>query len=53
MEWMENKIKDVVKNLMKWNDEQLDVAGADNNYIEGYHDALIDIMNELEIEMEN
>ena len=53
MEWMENKIKDVVKNLMKWNDEQLNMAGADNNYIEGYHDALIDIMNELEIEMEN
>lgn len=50
MEWMENKIKDVVANLKEQMEQQLNKAGADNNYIDGYCDALIDFMYELEIE---
>ena len=50
MEWMENKIKDVVTSLTEQMQQQLNKAGADNNYIEGYCDALIDLMYELEIE---
>lgn len=52
MEWMENKIRDIIENLMEQNKKDLKQTG-NNLYCEGYYDALVDIVNELEIEMEN
>lgn len=49
MEWIEDKIKDVITSLTEQMQQELNKAGADNNYIEGYCDALIDLMYELEI----
>lgn len=52
MEWMENKIKDVIENLIKQNDETWGCSGVDNSYCDGFHDALIEVANELEIDIE-
>ena len=49
MDYMEDKIKDAVEYLTEQMQQNLNKAGADNNYIEGYCDALIDLMYELEI----
>ena len=49
MKYMEDKIKDAVEYLTEQMQQELNKAGADNNYIEGYCDALIDLMYELEI----
>ena len=50
MEWMENKIKDIVTSLTEQMEKEWGKAGANNNYIEGYCDALTDLMYKLEIE---
>ena len=51
MDWMENKIKDVIRSLAEFNEKSLRESG-NNLYCEGYYDALIDIANELEIELD-
>lgn len=52
MEWMENKIRDIIENLMKQNDENLEHANTsyDEGYMNGIHDGLLDVLNALEIE---
>lgn len=49
MEWMENKIRDTVAYMREKMQQEFNRPGADNNYIEGYCDALLDLMDELEI----
>ena len=52
MDWMENKIKDIVKNLMKMNEKNFEYIESDydEGYAEGIHDGLLDILNALEID---
>ena len=50
MKWMENKIKDTIVYMREQMWQNFNKPGADNNYIEGYCDALLDLMDELEIE---
>lgn len=52
MEWMENKIKEVVENLIKQNKEIWGGSGVDNSYCDGFHEALLEVANELEIDIE-
>ena len=51
MEWMENKIKEVIDNLMKLNEERygMSMGSYDLGYADGIHDALIDVLIDLEI----
>lgn len=51
LDYMENKIKDVIENLMKQNEENLEHANTsyDEGYYHGIHDGLLDILYELEI----
>lgn len=49
MEWMQNKIKDAIEYLMEKNKKDLEHTGL---YCEGYYNALIDILYELEIEID-
>ena len=52
MEWMENKIRDIIENLIKQNGENLYHADTkyDYGYCHGIHDGLLDVLNALEIE---
>ena len=63
MEWMENKIKEVIENLMNKNEKRfygfserkdgdMEAFMYDQGYAEGIHDALLDVLSELEIEFE-
>ena len=52
MEWMENKIKDIIGKLMKQNAENLKHINTDydRGYANGIHDGLLDVLNDLDIE---
>lgn len=61
MEWMENKIKAVVEKLMEENkarfydacdrrDCDIELYHYDRGYAEGIHDALVEVLENLEIE---
>lgn len=51
MNWMENNIREAIKALMYRNEEDLKHTG-NNLYCEGFYDALVEIANELEIEID-
>lgn len=52
MDYMENKIKEIIKRLMKQNEENLKHANTsyDEGYMFGVHDGLLDVLKELDIE---
>lgn len=55
MNWMENKIKVAVENLMKLNDENLLCleyieSPYDRGYVNGIHDGLLDLLKALDID---
>lgn len=51
MDYMEDKIKDAIEYLMEQNKKDLEHSG-DNLYCEGYRDALVSILYELEIKFD-
>ena len=61
MEWMENKIKNAIAKIMEENkarfydacdirDCDIELYHHDRGYAEGIHDALVEVLMELEIE---
>lgn len=48
--WMEDKVKEAAVELMEMNEMNRDTVF--NNYNEGYHDALLDILTELGIDID-
>lgn len=47
--YMSSQIRNAVATLIKHNDDNLEISdpGYDTGYIEGVHDGLIDLLNEL------
>lgn len=52
MKWMENNIRDIIESLIEKNEENLKYMESDydEGYMNGIHDGLLDVLNELGIE---
>lgn len=52
MDYMEDKLRAVIEKLIKQNEENLRLSTTtrDKWYSYGYNDALVDVLNELDIE---
>lgn len=48
--WMEDKVKEAAVELMEMNEMNRDTVF--NSYNEGYHDALLDILTELGVDID-
>ena len=52
MDWMENRVKNIVEDFMKMNSENLKhiETDYDKGYMEGIHDGLLDLLKALDID---